>query len=140
MQGTIVDVTCKDIRRGISGDCFRCAVAIATGRATGDKEARLVEVDWLLHLVVWGRWIVADPEVRDFVRAFDSLERGKSRRPILPKRLAGDIAPFRFVLPPHDSPEWQEECCSCESLVAPDDLDDEGECRECREVKGTTPC
>ncbi len=128
---TTVNVTAKDIRHGIAGDCFRCAVGLALHRATGDGEARIVEVDCILRLVVNARWIIADPFVREFVRAFDSLERDADEKPILPKLLTGDIAPFSFVLPPFDSPEWEEQCQLCEQLVSPAELNDEGECAEC---------
>lgn len=128
-----VHVGAKDIRAAEAGDCFRCAVARAMQRATGDSEARVVEADWQLRLVVWGRLIVAPDDVRAFVRELDGLPRTRKNRPRLPKKLVEPVAPFTFELPAWSDPEWEEECQGCEQLFAPGDLDDDGYCEECRQ-------
>jgi hypothetical protein len=128
-----VRVTAEHIRTGLAGDCLRCAVALALDAATGDDECMVAEKDWTFHLCVWGRWIVAPPEVRRFVDAIDGLDREEDERPILPEKLEGsDLAPFAFTLPPLTDPEWQEECYGCEQLFDANELDEEGFCPECR--------
>jgi hypothetical protein len=131
---TTVRVTAEHIRSGLAGDCFRCAVALALDEATGDDECMVGEIDWILHLRVWNRVIVAPPEVRRFVFDLDGLDRGEGGRPKLPKKLKGtDVAPFVFTLPPPTDPAWKEQCHGCEQLFAPAELDSEGCCAECRE-------
>jgi hypothetical protein len=115
-----VNVTAKDIKAGEAAECYRCPVAIALQRATKDREARVVSVDWRLYLVVWCRYIAAPVEVRDFVIDFD--HRSEDDSP--PK-------PFRFTLPPLADEPWEEECYGCEELFSPNELDDEGYCKEC---------
>jgi hypothetical protein len=131
---TTVRVTEKHIRTGIAGDCNYCAVAMALDEATGDTECSVGEIDWILHLCVRGRVIVAPPEVRRFVYDLDGLARKADGRPKLPRRLEGsDFAPFAFALPPFSDPEWKEECSGCSELFDRDGLDEEGFCPECRE-------
>lgn len=129
---TKVRVTKKDMREGVGGDCWRCAVSLALHRATGDDHANVYRSDWILYVEVWSRSILAPDEVRLFVDAYDELERQEDKTPILPDPLPDDLQPFTFELPPSDSPEWQERCYGCESLFDDADLDDEGNCEECR--------
>lgn len=129
---TKVDVTAKDIRQGVPGDCFGCAVALALQRATGDVNARVVDHDCQLHVEVNGRWIVPPHKATDFAVDFDHLPRTRSGRARLPSPLPEELRPFSFELPPLDDPVWEEECYGCEQLFAPKTLDYEGRCEECR--------
>lgn len=130
---TVVRVTAKHIRNGIAGDCMKCAVSLAMDDATDDKECMVVEIDWILHLKVWSRYIVAPERVRHFVRRYDGLNRKEGGCPVLPRKLtASEVAPFEFSLPPFSSPRWREECYRCEKLCDPKELDDEAYCPECR--------
>ena len=131
---TKIRVSASDIRNGRAADCFRCAVARALQRATGDDEAHVNEIDYLLRLHVWGRIFTAPQCVTDFIVAFDRhYERYDSGRVKLPRRLPEDVRPFSFTIPPLDDPEWEEQCYHCEELCDPKTLDDEGVCQECRE-------
>jgi hypothetical protein len=125
-------VTTNDIRAGIAGDCHSCPGALALSRATKDTEPRISERGYDgLFVCVWGQWLEAPWELREFVRAFDALERGEDGKPTLPAKLDGDLAPFSFELPPLGSPPWKEECYCCENLFDPGELDDEGYCPDC---------
>jgi hypothetical protein len=128
-----VNVTDDDIRNGLSGDCQRCAVALALRRATGDEDAGVYEdsLNGGGFLVVHGREIRSPREVCDFIYAFDGLPR-KDKRPIIPDPLPEELKPFRFVLPSLSNSKWQERCYECEELYSPKRLDDEGYCPECR--------
>lgn len=132
MTPTPVRVTAKDIRSGIAGDCFRCAVALAVQRATGDAEANVFEdYSWTLRIEAWSRSVAAPCDVRFFTYNFDGLLRKRTNRAVLPARLEGDVAPFSFTLPADDDPEWDERCYRCEHFCKAEDLDDEGVCDEC---------
>ena len=128
-----ITVTEDDIRSGIAGDCLRCAVAKALQRRTKDDCAKVVEAYWNLRLEVWSRSIVAPIEVQDFILEFDQQERDEARHLILPGPLPPKLAPFSFEIPNSDDPEWLEECCKCQELKSPSELDGEGYCKECRE-------
>jgi hypothetical protein len=132
---TKVRVTATLIRTGLAGDCHRCAVALAVAEATGDDECMMAEVDWLLRLSVWGRWIAVPYEVRRFVHAVDGLRRKADGRPKLPRRLAEELAPFEFTLPAFDDPAWDEQCERCGAIFDPAEIDDEGRCEDCRKEK-----
>jgi hypothetical protein len=132
---TKVQVTAIHIRTGIAGDCHRCAVALAVNEAIEDADCGVVEVDWMIHLIIQSRYIVAPVAVRQFVNAIDAVERKESGRPKLPRKLPEDIAPFEFTLPPFNDPAWKEECNGCECLFDPAELDDEGVCEECRKAE-----
>jgi hypothetical protein len=113
-----VSVTAEDIAAGKAGDCYRCPVAIALARVTGDRESHVYGQDWMMWIDVGGRTIQAPYEVEEFVRGFDDRK---------------SPGPFDFELPDLDDPAWRERCCRCEELFAPSELDDEGVCPECRE-------
>ncbi len=131
-MSTTVNVTEADIRAGLVGDCYNCAVALAVQRATGERESRIVEIDYKTKLIVGPFYLDAPWEVARFVWEFDSLDHDEDGHPILPDDLAGAVlAPFFFELPDHGSPEWEESCYGCEQLFAPDELDGEGYCEEC---------
>jgi hypothetical protein len=121
-----VRVTAKDIREGGAGDCFRCAVAGALQRATGDNDAHVYESDFLVYLTAWSRHIHAPDRVRTFVLDYDECPVHERTG-----RLPADLRPFVFTLPPQDDPEWLERCGGCEQLFAGSELDDEGICPEC---------
>jgi hypothetical protein len=129
---TKVRVTAALIRRGIAGDCHRCAVALAVRKAMGDAECMVAEVEWTLRLRVWSRWIIVPWEVRWFVYTIDSLGRKSDGRPQLRQKLSEYLAPFEFTLPPFDDPAWEEQCCGCEDLFDRTELDEEGLCEDCR--------
>lgn len=129
---TVVHVTDSHIRAAIPGDCLRCAVALALDDATDDKECMIVEKEWTLYLVVWGRYLVAPERVRRFVSEYDGLERMESGCARLPRELQPEVAPFDFELPPINDPAWEESCYRCEELFSPTELDDEGYCEDCR--------
>lgn len=134
---TMVRVTAKDIRTGVPGDCFLCAVARALQRATGDSEANVYESSFVVYLQVWSRHIVAPLEVRRFSREFDGLDRTRGGRARLPKPddypQLEHVRPFTFELPPLSDPAWREACSCCEELCDAAALDDEGVCPECQE-------
>lgn len=132
---TKVTVSEKLIREGIAGSCHRCPVVMAIIEAVGDSscEPMVVERDWSFRLCVWGRYLLAPCEVRQFVYALDSLGRKKNGAAKLPRKLTGDLAPFTFTLPSITDPEWEEACYGCEELFDPSDLDGEGMCPECLE-------
>ncbi len=108
-------------------------MALALQAETGDREARVADEELTLYLVVADRWIVAPPRVRRFVHAFDGLPVRRDQRAALPRVLPDELAPFEFILPPTDGPDWLESCSACQRIVAPDDLDAEGCCEDCRE-------
>ena len=129
-----VRVTTKDIRGGICGDMFNCAVASALQRHCGkDDDAHVFESAFAGTKIKIGALVISAPwEVREFSRDYDDLPRDEYNRPILKKKLPEGIKPFTFELPPWDSSEWEEECYRCEALGSPSRLDDEGICSECR--------
>ena len=122
-----INVTQHHIEVGVRGDCHRCAVALALREATGDDEVSVVEVECLLRLRVRSRYTVAPVEVMDFVEEFDgnqlAIEDGDE--PAI-------LQPFSFEIPDADSADWEEECCNCECLFSPSELDEYGLCEECR--------
>lgn len=131
-MGYHVEVTEHDILHGVAGNCFRCAVSLALQRATGDDEANVYEMDWLTWLHVHGRDILAPGEVRQWIWAYDGLDRDDKGRIDVTNRRAKLPEPITFDLPELDDPEWQERCYHCEALFPRDELDDEGVCAECR--------
>lgn len=132
-----VNVSADDRAKGEAGNCFRCAVALAIQRATGDGHANVYEREWAMYLEVHGRHIVAPQRVRQFLYAFDALDR-EDKRGRLPRVLPDELKCFTFTLPSLGDPEWKEQCCECESLVSASELDDEGACRECTPVESLT--
>lgn len=126
-----VRVTKAHIANGEAGDCFKCAVALALAKATGDDEANVYENDWTMYLHVWSRHIVAPYEVRQFVYDFDGQPRREDGRIDLDDEQCEPPKPFAFTLPPLSDPEWQERCYQCEELFDPSELDDEGVCKAC---------
>jgi hypothetical protein len=129
-----ITVTTDDIKQGVAGDCARCPVAIALNRAFMEKgqsafiyspEARVVEIDWELHLEVWGRYIQAPDSVDTFVRRFD----GHAQEP---------ATPISFVLPEFHTQWWKEKCTDCEELFGATELDGEGICEVCAEYRRKT--
>lgn len=114
-----IAVTQVDIDLGERQDCFHCPVARALQRATGDDHAEVWERDYVLHIGVWSRSLVAPAEVQQFVRCLDG-------------QWEGTIAPFSFELPALDDPEWEEQCGECEELHRPSELDGDGLCVACR--------
>lgn len=126
-------VTKADIAKGVAGDCLKCAVSLALNRATGDTDVMVYERDWTMYLKVWSRHIIAPYEVRSFVHEFDGQPRRDDGRLDLKNKECEPPKPFAFTLPPLSSSEWEEECCGCEELFAPSELDDEGCCEGCRE-------
>lgn len=124
-----VHVTAEDIREGVAGDCFSCAVARAVERATGDDHANLYRRDYVLYIEAWSRSVEAPPEVCRFVTAFDDTPEGET-----PADWYGrPLEPFAFELPHAKSREWKERCYGCEELFAPSKLDDDGCCPACRD-------
>lgn len=111
-----VDVTADDIAKGDRRDCYRCAVSLAVNRAVPDADTSVYQMDWNLWVQVFHLHIAAPVDVAQFVRDFDGLTGGE---------------PFQFELPPFESAEWKERCYTCEELVQPSELDDEGNCRSC---------
>jgi Zn finger protein HypA/HybF involved in hydrogenase expression len=113
---TTIRVLQEDIDAGDLGDCYRCPVALALQRATGDMEAEIYQTSDGLRLKVGGASIVAPDAVRHFVHQFDD----------------GEVCePFTFEIPRPSDPQWREECYGCEELFAPADLDSEGYCASC---------
>lgn len=111
-----VSIREKHIRKGVKGDCHRCAASLALTDATGDTEANVYRRDWLLFVEVHGRHIHAPEELCEFVGEFD---------------YGGKVEPFEFELPNMKHPDWKEQCYSCEELFDGKELDDEGNCPEC---------
>jgi hypothetical protein len=134
----MIQVLAKDVRAAVPGDCFRCAVALALQRATGDDHANVYEDDYQLRLEVWSRSIIAPWEVTQFVHALDDLPRTRTGRAKLPRKLDGDLTPPTFELPAADDPEWDERCPGCEQYIKADEQDDEGYCAECQAKAVTT--
>lgn len=114
-----VTVTAADIADGKANDCFRCPVALAVARATGDSEANVYERDWEFWIEAHGRNTKTPCCVADFVSNFDRKEDGEP----LPSS-------FSFSLP--DWGDWLERCYRCESFCSDDELDDDGVCEECK--------
>jgi hypothetical protein len=134
-----VSVTAQDIRHGVAGCGFNCAIARALQRATEDDHAHVMSHDWQLRVFVWSHSVPAPWEVISFVHAFDDLPRRKDGRPKLPRRLTGtDLAPFSFEIPALDSNGWLENCYGCEQLFEVAELDGEGYCAECSKIHQTT--
>lgn len=127
-----VQVTLEDMRQAEAGECFRCAVARALQRATGDSEANVYEDDFNVRLEAHGRSIVAPVAVRLFVWALDDLDRDEHGRPVLEFPLEEELLPPTFVLPDYSDPDWRERCARCGGYVQAGELDDEGHCSECR--------
>lgn len=124
MSAITCSVTQEDIDNGESGDCYRCAVALAMARATGDDGANVHEHEWELRLEVEGCSIPAPDRVRAFVRAFDEPGRG------------GDpsaIKPFSFQIPAINSPLWERYCDQCHTAYDRDELDESDLCDYCRD-------
>lgn len=126
-----ISVSAADIAAGRAGDCFRCPVAIALARATGDGEANVYERDFEMWIEVGGRHTRAPHEVREFVHGFDGQPRTEDGRPDTGHEDYDPPGPFEFELPDRDGPEWQGRCYCCEELFAPSELDDEGFCQGC---------
>lgn len=120
-----VTVTAKDIREGVAGDCFRCAVGLALARHTKDDHSQVVEVDYILRINTQGRYIIAPEEVQTFVRDFDSVVAEGYRQIIL--------KPFSFHIPKWKDSEWDDRCYGCEEFFKTSELDQEGNCVDCRE-------
>jgi len=131
VKGYRVRVTRADCRTGEPGECFRCAVALALQRATGDSEAHVYESGWdgRMMLEVHARHIPAPISVRNFIWEFDDLLLRPDGRAIGADELRRPV----FTLPPLSDSEWQEECGCCQELLPPADLDDEGTCPDCRD-------
>lgn len=105
-----VTLTVDDIRTGVAGDCYRCAVALALQRATGDETAHVYEDEdesGLIRLEAHGRSVQAPERVTRFVWDYDSLERSSDGRPVITADKAAMLQPFTFTLPP------EEECEGC---------------------------
>jgi hypothetical protein len=136
-QPIVVRVTEQHIRDSEPGNCFRCAAAIAVAAATGDDQSNVYEKFGLTYIETHSLHVIAPVEVRRLVRALDDLDRytkgPRKGRAKLPKKLPDELAPVEFELPAWDDPEWQEQCCQCEELFAPANLDGDGFCSECQE-------
>jgi hypothetical protein len=130
---TIVKVLAKRIRKGIAGDCHGCPVAKAILETLSERhcEPQLVDIEWVTYVVVWGRYLPAPAAVREFMWAFDSLPRTKAGRAKLPKKLAGDLAPFSFTLPPFESGDWLDSCSRCGRVFEESELNGDGACHDC---------
>lgn len=128
-----VDVTDRDIVAAKAGNCFRCAVALALARATGDDHANAYERDFELRLEAWGRSIAAPRKVRQFVRQLDDQPRDDSGRLDLVHPDCDPPSSFSFSLPEFDDPKWKDSCYACGWLFDRDELDDEGMCCKCSE-------
>jgi hypothetical protein len=111
-----VRVTKKDCKRGEKRSCFRCPVALALQRATGDSEANVFEMDWQLYLEACGRLALAPQQVVQFIWDKDADL---------------DPEPISFDLPPIK--DWKEKCCQCQDIFEQVDLDRKGFCEECRQ-------
>jgi hypothetical protein len=109
-------VTPEDIAVGLKGDCYRCPVALALERVTGDTDANIFQQGYTLWIEAWSRCIPAPYPVLRFIRDFDDEVQVQS---------------FAFDLPEQSDPEWKERCYGCEEFVEPSELDDEGFCQEC---------
>lgn len=116
----VVIVTAEDVFGGVAGDCFRCPIACALARATGDAEANVYERDFVIYLQAEGRSIEAPPEAAAFSWKFDARDKG------------GPPGPFAFTLPPLTDSAWMGNCEDCGHLFPPDELDDEWSCEDCR--------
>jgi hypothetical protein len=128
-----VCVTLDDIADGLIGDCYRCPVALALARATGDREANVYDDGGGIWLEVWGRVIEPPHEVWVFVREFDALPRTEDRHPNVVHVDYRQPEPFAFTVPDLDDPKWRECCSCCGDLFDPSELDDDGLCAECRD-------
>lgn len=126
-----VRVTKNDIATGKAGDCFRCAVAMAVQRATGDTEANVVEIDYVFHIHAHSRYIPVPWSVRSFLVEFDHDLRRNEDGTVILSPTATSVKPFVFSLPSFSSREWKEKCYGCEQLFDVKELDDEGNCPEC---------
>jgi hypothetical protein len=137
MSGTMTAKTVQveqwQIDEGVAGSCYYCPVALALVKATGDKDANVVEQEWRLYLSVWGRLMPAPESVRHFVRRFDALPRDDNNKPNRSSFEDGDAlpAPFAFELPGPDDPAWEETCSGCGELFEPCELDEDGYCLAC---------
>jgi hypothetical protein len=130
-----VQVTPADIREGMCGDCFNCAIALALQRATGDDHANVHEADFGMYLEAHSRVIVCPREVVAFVWKYDTMPRNERQRPIIPDVLPDNLRPFEFELPPFDSLEWEERCYECDGLFPTVELNDEQYCPECAKLE-----
>lgn len=126
-----ITLTEHDIHKGVAGDCRQCAIALALQRATKDEEANVTEIEHVLYLSCWGRYIAAPWQVQRFIWEFDKLPREEDKKPKLPDILPKSLRPFSFVLPDMGREDWKALCYECEQLCDPDELDDEGCCKSC---------
>lgn len=111
----IVHVTAEDIQAGYANDCYRCPVALALQRATGDRTANVYEdEEFLMRCEVDCRYYLLPCDVTRFVRDFDQ---------------GADLQPFSSALP--DVTSWQQQCAECDEYV--DAVDDSGLCETCGE-------
>lgn len=128
-----IRITKADLAAGEAGNCFRCPVAVALQRATKDDHANVYERDWMTYIQVGALHLLAPYQVSNFVHAVDHAKRDEGGHPIIESLMPHERPkPFAFTLPPWKSPEWKESCYGCEELFQPEELDDEGNCEECR--------